>query len=652
MEKDNNPIENDILLDYPFDLYQRTRDIREIIDIIARETHKDSLKILDVGGYRIEADDRDNLLLREFLPQHNIFAMDMVQASIPHYVRGDGTQLPFKPGSFDIVVTSDVYEHVPPQKRLLFLDNLLEASTGFVILGAPFYSPKNELAEKIVFEYVRKALHSEQLQLKEHIENRLPNALELENILQEKNLPFISFQSGNLSSWMTMMILKHYLMSLPDTNKLETMIDRFYNMNFYESDHSGEGYRQVFIIARDQSYLPLLEKVKAFFAQMAETHKHQRLETVDLSHIRMLLDFEALRTRALIDEKDGLIRHQALQIEALNNMRSTRVYRVMQFFNQLFLSPFMISGRWCLAKSRQAWLVLTNKRPHPFLSLSEKAYRRWVKKNEPKPEIYPTLKLQANEFKYSPLISIVVPAYNTPKEYLEKAILSVLDQVYENWELCITNDGSPDKNVREVLDQYAKKDGRIRIKHLPKNRGIARATNESLSMATGEFIAFMDSDDTLHPLALYEIVSFLNQQPNADVIYTDEDKLTLDDKRRRPEFKSSWNPDLFLTYNYINHLTVCRKKIVDEVEGFRTKYNWSQDYDLYLRITEKTDRIFHLPKILYHWREMPNSSASKVDVRPKALAASIELLNETIQRRGIPGTVTQGLRPGTFRIKT
>ena len=256
-------------------------------------------------------------------------------------------------------------------------------------------------------------------------------------------------------------------------------------------------------------------------------------------------------------------------------------------------------------------------------------------------------------FSYNPLISIVVPAYNTPREWLEKAIESILNQWYPNWELCIVNDGSPQPQVRETLDIYGRKDKRIKVKHLRRNRGIARASNEALSMvpAKSEFIAFMDSDDALHPMALFEIVKFLDEQPDADVIYTDEDKLTLDNRRRRPEFKSDWSPNLFLTYNYINHLTVCRKKLVESAGGFRVKYNWSQDYDLYLRITEKTGKIFHVPKILYHWREIPESSASKVDVRPEALAKSIELLTETLQRRGIKGKVKKGLRPGTFKIK-
>lgn len=648
------------LLDYPFDLYQRTRDIREIVDIIVQETGKKQLKILDIGGFRIDAEERDDLLLREFLPGHNIYCLDLVKSAVSGYIQGDGTRLPFKKDAFDIVVTSDVYEHVVPEEREKFQENLVRVvkPDGFVILGAPFYSEKHVLAENILFEYIRKVLHSEHQQLKEHIDYRLPDADKLKQWLKQNRLDFICFECGNLDSWLFMMIVKHYLMSIPDTERLHNMIDRFYNMNFYESDHQGEGYRKFFIITEEKTPGKVLKKIKTHFTIYAQDKKYQsqRLNALagsDLSHVRMLLDLEALQTRSQLEEKDAIINHQAAQINAFNHMRSTRVYRVMQFFNRLLLSPFLFLGRQFLGKMQQLGQVITGKRRHPFLSISEKAYRRWLKKHEPTEQEIQQLKKEMHTFKYNPLISIVVPAYNTPREWLEKAIESVLNQWYQNWELCIVNDGSPQPHVRETLDIYSKKDQRIKVKHLRRNRGIARATNEALAIAAGksEFIAFMDSDDVLHPMALFEVVKFLDHQPDTDVIFTDEDKLTLDDRRRRPEFKPGWSPDLFLSSNYINHLTVCRKKLVDSVGGFRAKYNWSQDYDLYLRITEKTGKIFHIPKILYHWREIPESSAFKVDVRPAALAKSAELLTETLQRRGIKGKVKKGLRPGTFKIK-
>lgn len=639
--------EASFLSDYPFDLYQRTRDIRETVEIIAAQTGEEKLKILDVGGFRVDADNRGELLLREFLPQHEIVALDMMEAAAHGYVRGDGTQLPFKDKSFDVVVTSDVYEHVPPEERELFIDNLLRVSAGYVVLGAPFYSERTALAESIVYEYVRKVLHARQEQLKEHIENNLPDPVQLQEMLDKREVVFTLFNSGNLNGWLTMMLVEHYLMSIPETDTLRTQLNRYYNTSFFESDHGGDGYRRVFVMycGSNNSGRDVLKSIDTHFAAYAESNEYRRLDQQNLDHIQMMLNLEALRSRALLDEKEGIIRHQAAQIAALNNMRSTRVYRLMQFINRFTLSPILFFGRLAAGKLQQVWQVLRGKRKHPLLSISEGAYRRWlnthdVSKSKDVPD-------------YKPLFTIVTPAYNTPREWLEQSIQSVLDQVYENWELCIVNDGSTEGHIKEVLDRCAAKDQRVRVKHLRRNRGIATATNEALAMASkqSEFIAFMDSDDLLHPMALQEVANILNQNKNADVIYTDEDKLTLEGQRRRPEFKPDWDPDLFLTYNYINHLTVCRTKLVDAVGGFRLKYDWSQDYDLYLRITEKTDKIIHLPKILYHWREVPLSSASKVDIRPEAMAKSIELLTETLQRRGIAGTVKKGLRPGTFKIK-
>jgi glycosyltransferase involved in cell wall biosynthesis len=308
--------------------------------------------------------------------------------------------------------------------------------------------------------------------------------------------------------------------------------------------------------------------------------------------------------------------------------------------------------RLFLAKLYELFQVLTGARKHPFLSINTRAYQRWIAKHEPGKKERKELDKKSREFTYKPAVSIVVPVYNTEPQWLDKAVASVLNQVYENWELCLVNDGSPGSPVRETLDKWKNNDHkRIKVKHLEHNRGIAAASNEALAMAKGEYIAFMDSDDELHPLALFEVVKLLNHHPEADVIYTDEDKLTLDGQRKKPVFKSDWSPDLFLTYNYINHLTICRKTLIDQVGGFRPEFNWSQDYDLYLRITENTGSIFHIPQILYHWRTIPGSSASTVDIRTEALQKSKQLLNETLRRRGMKGMVTEGLRPGTFRVR-
>ncbi len=643
----------DPLMDYPFDLYQRTRDIAQCVETIAAETGRDRLRILDVGGFRIDAAERENLLLQEFLPNHRINSLDLVDSFAPGYVKGDGTQLPFKDGSFDVVVTSDVYEHVPADLREKFMRNLVRVSNGFVVLGAPFYTEKAALAEEILFEYVHKILHVEQAQLKEHIENGLPDAQALGKLLEQWGMDSICFDSGNINNWVLMMMVKHYLITIPGSQKLHTMLDRFHNKSFYESDHRGTGYRKVFVVAKEKGpdSEAILKKIDALFAAYRESETSPSWETADLGHIQLMLSLEELRTRRMFQEKDRIIAQQAAKLDEFNRMRKTRLYNFINFFGKHMFSPVVRLLRFFLAKLQQMGRVMGGKRRHPYLSISSGAYRRWIEKNTPPETEMEAIKQASANLSYRPRISVVVPVYNTAKEWLEQALESVRAQVYDNWELCLVNDGSTEDHVHVTLERFRAMDTRIRVKHLGWNRGIARATNEALSMASGEFIAFMDSDDTLHPMALHEIASFLNEQKDADLIYTDEDKLTLDGQRRKPVFKPGWSPELFLSYNYINHLTVCRSSLLDKTGGFRPEFDWSQDYDLYLRLTENTDKIYHLPKVLYHWRAVPGSSAARIDIRTQALDSSKQVLMETLRRRGVDGYVTVGLQPGTFKVK-
>ena len=226
------------------------------------------------------------------------------------YVQGDGAHLPFKDNSFDVVVTSDVYEHVPPEIRERFLDNLLRVSRGYVILGAPFYSERNALAERMAYEYVRKVLHARHHQLQEHIENRLPDPVQFNGWLKARGLDYTTFDGGDLNSWLMMMFLRHYLMSVPGTEKLQSMLDRYYNMSFYESDHGpdGYGYRKVFVIAGTGvgGSKAVIGKIGRHFKNYIDNNKNQRLDNTDMSHIRMLLDLEVLQTRAQLEEKDGV----------------------------------------------------------------------------------------------------------------------------------------------------------------------------------------------------------------------------------------------------------------------------------------------------------------------------------------------------------
>lgn len=634
---------NKKLLDYPFDLYQRTRDIAEVVETIVEKTGKARLRILDVGGFRVDADERENLLLREFLPGHEIYSLDMEDSRIPGYIKGDGTQLPFKDKSFDVVVSSDVYEHIPGPRRGLFIDNLLRTSNGFVILGAPFYSEKVALAEEILFEYIRKTLHVQQAQLKEHIDNRLPDLPELEKWLEEKKLDYTILDSGYLNNWLLMMMVKHYIMTIPGSDNLHTMIDRFYNMNVYESDHQGPGYRKVFVIAVDPAYAGIPVIVADTFRFCGENVESPGLESADFSHLQLVLTLEELRTRRELREKDIIIQQQAAQLDVFQRSRNTRICRAVNFMYRISFG--LVTRGFSFARL----FLRTGK--NPLLAASDAAYQRWIRKHALTEKRVERMKTEIAGFKHTPKISVVMTVYNIDGPILEKAVESVLNQVYGNWELCIVDDASSRPHVKRVLERFRAADDHIKVKYLEKNRGMSGAANEALSMAEGEFSAFMDHDDELSPDALFEVVKHLDRHPQQDLIYSDEDKLTMEGKRCKPVFKPRWSPRMFLTYNYICHLVVCRTALVRESGGFRRGFEGSQDYDLWLRVTELTRNIGHIPKVLYHWRMIPGSAASVVDAKREAFERSKRALREAMERRGIDAVVSDGPTPGKFRVK-
>ncbi|MBD2088486.1 glycosyltransferase [Microcoleus sp. FACHB-1515] len=242
-------------------------------------------------------------------------------------------------------------------------------------------------------------------------------------------------------------------------------------------------------------------------------------------------------------------------------------------------------------------------------------------------------------FRYQPLISIVTPVYNPPELFLRQAIDSVLNQIYPHWELCVADDASSALHVRPILEEYAARDSRIKVTFRSQNGHISRCSNSALELATGDFVALLDHDDLLTPNALYEVVLLLNRHPEADMIYSDEDRIDDRNQLQNPFFKPDWSPDSFLSRMYTCHLGVYRRALLMEIGGFRAEYEGSQDYDLVLRFTEKTKHIFHIPKILYHWRIHQISAASGGEAKPYAFIAAEKALNDALVRRQELGKV-------------
>lgn len=288
-------------------------------------------------------------------------------------------------------------------------------------------------------------------------------------------------------------------------------------------------------------------------------------------------------------------------------------------------------------------------RPARQFGISPRQHARWVRAHEPgQAELAAQ---RGARFTHAPRISIIVPTYNTAERFLRPMVESVLAQTYANWELCVADGSDAQSPCRALLAGYAEREPRIRLACLPANKGIVGNSNAALALATGQFVAFLDHDDTLAPQALYEIACAVNYTPDADVIYSDEDILSEDGRRRYgPHFKPDWSPDVLRSHNYICHLLVLSRDLVTQVGGFRDGFDGSQDYDLALRATEVARRIVHVPRILYHWRCHAGSTAGNAHSKRYAYDAGRRALQDHLARTARAGEVALGAGMGVYQV--
>lgn len=299
-------------------------------------------------------------------------------------------------------------------------------------------------------------------------------------------------------------------------------------------------------------------------------------------------------------------------------------------------------ARYKLKQSKSSGSGITTTAPVEKPTSEEEAdYKQWMIENEPNEQELQKQRLEAHLLNYQPLFSIVTPVYNPPPALLEAMIDSVTAQTYGYWELVLVNGCPENLEVQAVINKACARDRRIVAVNLPTNQGIVGNTNAGLAQAQGEFIVFVDHDDTIAPFALYEVAKLLNQDPDTDMIYSDSDLLSYDGKRRfQPLFKPDWSPAIMLSANYATHLCVVRAKVTQQIGGLRAGTDGAQDWDLILRVSEQTSRIRHLPKVLYHWRESPVSTAINIAHKPYALQAQFGVIRSHLARKGIQAEVS------------
>lgn len=294
---------------------------------------------------------------------------------------------------------------------------------------------------------------------------------------------------------------------------------------------------------------------------------------------------------------------------------------------------------------KEFWIRLTER-----FQADDVDYEEWYKNH--KPTMEELQRQRDTEFEYEPLISILVPVYNTPEEFLKQMIQSVRKQTYGNWELCIANANPTNETVAEILRISSTKDTRIKVKDVSENEGIAQNTNAALAVATGDYIGLLDHDDLLTPDALYEVVKAINENDRPQVLYSDEDKVTMDlSEHFQPHMKPDYNKDLLRSNNYITHFFVADRMLVEEVGGEDGEYNGAQDYDLILKCTERAKGIAHIPRILYHWRVHKASTADNPASKMYAFDAGKRAIEDHLKRCGEIGEVSHEKDLGFYRVK-
>src|SRR5205809_2370705 len=386
----------------------------------------------------------------------------------------------------------------------------------------------------------------------------------------------------------------------------------------------------------------------------------ERVPAIEMAFARLNSKRGALRRTLEIhgSELEGAQRHIASLEEKLLKLKEyRRELRLLKEQTQkLRKSPERRLGQILLAPYRlpqklaqTVWKKLDRKRGKPT-SVAPNEYQKWFERHRASAQDLKRMRDEARAFAVRPLLSVITPVFDTPVQRLEEAVESVLAQAYENWELVLVDDGSTGIELLSVLPRVAARDQRIVLTSLGKHGGISAASNHGIALARGEWVTFLDHDDVLEPDALFHIAKLLQNHPQADLIYSDEDKLG-DTGFEAPLFKPDWSPDFFLSCNYLGHLTAVRRDVLQKTGGFRSQFDSAQDYDLLFRVIERTNRIHHIPRVLYHWRRSESSSAISVRQKPGQLEASRLAIEDHLKRRGERAHVAVDWRTHAFCVR-
>jgi GT2 family glycosyltransferase len=662
---------SDPLLGLPFDLHERYSLTRTIADLLSPGRTR-PLRVLDVGGHSSP--------LKYLLPDDTVVIIDVkppgtlthLEIKYDQYVQGSGAVLPFVDGAFDIVAAHDTLEHVPATARAAFLRELLRVSRGHVILNGPVYDPQTARVERVIARLQERLGLGENIFLGEHIRMGLPERRNIEAFLEEAGTSWTSIPNGHLGVWLGGGVLKDLALALFPTGELTDLVDHVLNSSPVLRAVGGRSYREAYVIAVGPEGRAGVDRVR----EGVPIPPRGEMEGFD----QAVSELEAFVRKAPAVpqlQRERELEARIAQLEgAYQRATAGTGHRLLERSEKAMgqLAPWGTRRRsFLLAPARAARLVMRRGWGAFFLHLlqpwkwaprlwsratppsqrltPQERYEMWLRLEVLSPAAIKRMQRQAKRFQHRPVISVVMPVFDPEPAWLRAAIASVRRQTYRRWQLCIADDGSQRADVRRLLADEAKRDPRIVVRTLDRNRGISAASNAALEMARGEFVGFLDHDDELKPNALFEVVRLLNERRDLDYIYSDEDKKELDGSLTDAFFKPDWSPDFLMSVNYVTHFSVYRAEVLKRVGGFRSEYDGSQDYDLALRVTESTDNIAHIPLPLYSWRKVPGSAAASLDFKDYAYVAGKKALEAALDRRGYSGSVEHGIVEGRYRAR-
>lgn len=665
----------------PFDQYQRYGVAALAINALRKNGQR--FTILEVGA-------NTHKLLERLLPNDEIVYLDR---EIPEelqgreeFVLGDATELTLPDASFDVVVALDVFEHIPKERREAFLRHTSRVARALTVIGAPFDFPYVVQAELNASTYWNHLFDAPYRWLDEHAQNGLPDLDWTERTLASMGYAVATLKHGDIRLWEDSIKAHFANVYVPSLGPVVALCDRYYMDHLFMRDFSpSESYRQFVFCSRDPDAVSL---VKTSFDRRQCTVVDQIWNEFPVQLLRFLPS-----VADEVSERDRQIAERNELIKMMASSRSWRLTRPLRFLRrqarrllksirrqarngQIFRNlnmakkqgiPTTNSAGALQSMRKLKRLIQIGKDLPKLLRLTGGVlagvrktvtvfkregvrgirvrlvshgndYVSWVHRYDVlTDEMRSAMRTRIDAFSHQPLISVVMPTYNPNPDWLIAAIESVRTQIYPRWELCIADDASTHAAVRPILESYAKKDSRIKIVFRAQNGHISAASNSALGRASGEWVALMDHDDLLSEHALFWVADAINRNPEAGLIYSDEDKIDEEGKRSEPNFKCDWNVDLFHSYNMISHLGVYRTDLVSEVGGFRVGFEGSQDYDLALRCAERLgpNQIHHIPRVLYHWRKHVESTAHAVGAKSYAVLAGERALNEHFARQNV-----------------